>query len=162
MLRVVGVASTERLHLEVARTFGTRCAVGVCACLALYFAWLLWLDRSLYHLTLTALMALCAWLVHGESEEAVLDRSKNLIWLEKRVPFRRLMVMRLGPLSELQSARIETEPTNKLQRLVLGFESGHRFPLSDAYLDTRAGVACEEGAGLKDAKDLIERLFLRA
>jgi hypothetical protein len=163
MLRVVGAATRERVRLEVARTFGTRCAVGACVCITLYFVWQLWRGGwSLYYLVLTVLMALCAWLIHGESEDAVLDRAKNAVYLEKRFPFRRLMVMRLGALSELQSVWIEKEPTNNVfQRLMLEFENGHKIPLSDAYLDTRPSVLCAEGAGLKEARDLIKR-FIKA
>jgi hypothetical protein len=158
MLRVVGRPSGENLRLEVARTFGTRCAVAVCACIAAYFSWQLWRERSLYQLVVATLTALCAWLIHGESEEAVFDAGSDSVRLEKRVPFRRLLVLRLGPLSQLQAAWIEKEPTNAVfQRLMLEFESGHTFPLTDAYLDTRVGVMCAEGAGLKDALALIER-----
>ncbi len=157
------VEGRHELRVELSRSFGTLSVVAVMTGLAMYFALQVtfeWSRSALYFGTLTCMCVLCAWFAWGESEVTVLDRKRNAVRLEKKLPLRSLVLMKLGPLQELMGATIETEPSSKVfQRLVLSFESGLRVPLTDAFLDVRPGVQCGEGAGLKEAKKAIKQFI---
>lgn len=119
-----------------------------------------WSRSSLYYWIAFIMSALSAWLSVGESEITVLDKSKNLVWQEKKLPLRRKIVLVLGKLSDSMGVKIESDAGHPhLRRLVIKFE-GKSFPLSDTFLDTRKGLFTE-GAGLEDVKSAVNRFCKR-
>lgn len=148
------------LVIELGHSLGSKLLVGFFTCVFLFFVRNVTLELSrsaMYYWGTSAMSFVSAWLCAiGDKEKAVLDKDKDLVWLEKKLPLRSTIILSLGKLSEMVGgAGIETDPNlPHLQRLVLRFEE-KTFPVTDNFLDVRRGLM-GAGAGLKEAKDAVK------
>jgi hypothetical protein len=151
------------LRVEVSKSLGTWAMIFFFSCLFVFFVRNVALELSrdsLYYWVASVMCAVCAWLSVGESEVAVLDGKKKLVWLEKKLPLRNVVRLSLGSLSNVSGVRVETDSALVyLKRLYICFDNGQSFPVTDSFLDVRRGLIAGEGAGIADTRAAVKRFL---
>lgn len=172
----------NKLVVYIERSYGV---LGMCACLLglLGYESYFFLNKAIAAGRMD-LWSIATWfftlvmlvLLWQTEETAYFDKNKSVIKLEKRyvpcqppkasvscsssLPLSFIKVY-VWPLEECDDVNVELEPTDpNFQRLVLSFESGRRYPLTDNFFMTKGSVFGKNGAGVMETKKAI-RMYLK-
>ena len=93
--------------------------------------------------------------VLGETESCTLDKRRDSVVLKRKLPFQPERQLVLPPLSDVVGLSVEKQVSNpRFQRLLLEYESGQSFAITESYLDATPGLF--SSARLKDRKREIK------